>query len=39
LFADLLGENPVHNSTSTSTPTSAPAATRPAPTDNDSTPR
>ena len=39
LFADLLGEDPVQNSTSTSTPTSAPAATRPAPTDNDSTPR
>ena len=39
LFADLLGDNPVHNSRSTSTPTSAPAATRPAPTDNDSTPR
>ena len=35
LFADLLGENPVQNSTSTSTP----AATRPVPTDNDSTPR
>jgi hypothetical protein len=39
LFADLLGEDPVQNSTSTSTPTSAPAATRQAPTDNDSTPR
>ena len=39
LFADLLGENPVQNSTSTSTTTSTPAGTRPAPTDNDSTPR